>query len=113
MTITSIKLGENGEYEVILQEPPEHNFELRVLRNGEAWKSIVGDNFTLLMVFKIQKLRQEQSIVSQMIAQMSMEIDKTSERARKYSLELIVACEKIVSLEETIKRLESYELRAR
>ena len=52
--IESIEL-EDGKYEWILHD----NYTSEVLRNGETWKMIVGDNFILAAMQEIGALREE------------------------------------------------------
>jgi hypothetical protein len=51
----SLKLCDN-KYEVILDENP-NNYKFEVLRCGEEWRSLIGDNVVLALVYKIQELQ--------------------------------------------------------
>jgi hypothetical protein len=51
----SLKLCDN-KYEVILDENPK-NVKFEVLRCGEEWRSLIGDNVVLALVYKIQELQ--------------------------------------------------------
>ena len=51
----SIKLYD-GKYEVLYQSKP-HVF--KVLRHGEEWRDLTGDNLVLQMFFRIQELEEE------------------------------------------------------